>query len=146
MVDLHYQNISEIPGLDSEFLFSWYTEVCIIEKKELGMVNVILVNDEEILEVNQVYLQHDYYTDIITFDYCEGDVIIGDLYISVDTVKSNSLKFGTDVSDEFKRVLVHGILHLCGYGDKTDEDEKNMRLKEDEMLNLIVSRETILTL
>ncbi len=146
MVDLHYQNISEIPGLDSEFLFSWYTEVCIIEKKELGMVNVILVNDEEILEVNQIYLQHDYYTDIITFDYCEGDVIIGDLYISVDTVKSNSLKFGTDVSDEFKRVLVHGILHLCGYGDKTDEDEKNMRLKEDEMLNLIVSRETILTL
>ncbi len=144
MVEIHYQNIEEIPGLNSEFLFSWFTEVCKIESKELAEVNVILMSDEDLLEMNKEHLAHDYYTDIITFDYCEGDLIVGDLFISVDRVLDNSKEFNVSFNQELKRVMVHGVLHLCGYGDKTENEEKLMRVKENEMLSLSVSRETVL--
>lgn len=114
----------------------------IIEKyhKKTGVVTYIFCSDEEILRINRQYLNHDYYTDIITFDYTENGIVSGDLFISVDTVKSNSEKFGTVYEEELHRVMIHGILHLCGFADKTPEDEKVMREKENEALeNLVVN-------
>jgi rRNA maturation RNase YbeY len=109
-----------------------------IEKyhKKTGAVTYIFCSDEEILEINRQYLNHDYYTDIITFDYTKNGVVSGDLFISLDTVQSNSEKFGTVYEEELHRVMIHGILHLCGFKDKTLEDEKIMREKENEALNL----------
>lgn len=144
MVEIHYQNIEEIPGLSSEFLFSWFTEVCKLENKELAEVNLIFMSDDDLLEMNRTHLDHDYYTDIITFDYCENDLILGDLFISVDRVKENAEDFKVSFGEELKRVCIHGVLHLCGYGDKSEEDERLMRSKENEMLDLTVSRETII--
>jgi rRNA maturation RNase YbeY len=88
------------------------------------------------LRINKLYLDHDYYTDIITFDYSENDVISGDIFISLETVRSNSEQFSTDYFEELHRVIIHGILHLCGLKDKSLEDEKVMREKEDEALAL----------
>jgi rRNA maturation RNase YbeY len=85
--------------------------------------------------MNQKYLNHDYFTDIITFDYCEDNVISGDLFISVDRVKENADSFNVDELTEIHRVMIHGVLHLCGYKDKTEEEEKNMRLLENKYLN-----------
>lgn len=143
MVEIHYQNIDEIPGLNSEFLFSWFTAVCAIEEKELAEINVILMSDEDLLLMNKEHLQHDYYTDIITFDYCEDLFIAGDLFISVDRVADNASEFNVSFNHELKRVCVHGFLHLCGYGDKSEAEELLMRSKENEMLSLDVSRETL---
>ncbi|GHT60589.1 endoribonuclease YbeY [Bacteroidia bacterium] len=107
-----------------------------IEKyhKKAGAVTYIFCSDEEILKINKQYLNHDYYTDIITFDYTEGEVVSGDLFISLNTVKSNSEKFGTAYEEELHRVMIHGVLHLCGFKDKTPADEKIMREKENEAL------------
>ena len=135
MVELHYIEV-EIPGLTPEFFVSWFTKVCGQERKELGDLNVIFCSDEYLLEMNRTHLKHDYYTDIITFDYCDADVVSGDLFISVDRVKENATSFSISFMDELHRVCVHGLLHLCGYGDKSDEDEILMRAKEDEMLLL----------
>ena len=88
------------------------------------------------MDVNQQYLQHDYFTDIITFDYCEKDKLSGDLFISVDSVRENSVEYGTDFKDELNRVIVHGILHLIGYDDHSDEDIAEMRKKENYYLSL----------
>jgi len=109
----------------------------VIEKnhKKAGAIDYIFCSDEDILKMNKHYLNHDYYTDIITFDYSENDIVSGDLFISLDTVKSNSEKFGTVYEDELRRVMIHGILHLCGFKDKTPEDEKIMREREDEALS-----------
>ena len=87
-------------------------------RKRLGEIAYIFCSDEKILEVNRQYLQHDYYTDIITFDYCEGDRLSGDLFISLDTIHTNAEQFGTSYEDELHRVIIHGILHLCGINDK----------------------------
>lgn len=114
-----------------------------IEKynKKTGAVTYIFCSDEEILRINKQYLNHDYYTDIITFDYTENDVVSGDLFISLDTVESNSEKFGTIYEEELHRVMIHGILHLCGFKDKTLEDEKIMREKENEALDFFNSKQ-----
>lgn len=135
MVELHYIEV-EIPGLTPEFFVSWFTKVCGQERKELGDLNVIFCSDEYLLELNRTHLKHDYYTDIITFDYCDADVVSGDLFISVDRVKENATSLSISFMDELHRVCVHGLLHLCGYGDKSDEEEILMRAKEDEMLLL----------
>jgi rRNA maturation RNase YbeY len=92
--------------------------------------------------MNQQYLNHDYYTDIITFDYSQADQISGDLFISIDRVYDNAVQVGVDRVDELKRVCVHGVLHLCGFGDKTDDEARVMRAKEDYYLDKYVSRET----
>jgi rRNA maturation RNase YbeY len=92
--------------------------------------------------MNIDFLQHDYYTDIITFDYCEDGVVCGDLFISIDRVLDNSIELNTSYDSELKRVCVHGVLHLCGYKDKSDADEKEMRSKEDFYLQKYVPRET----
>ena len=104
--------------------------------RKIGDINVIFCSDNYILDVNMKYLQHDYFTDIITFDYCEGKVLSGDLFISVDSVRENSIEFGTDFEEELHRVIVHGVLHLIGYDDHTEEDKKLMRQKENYYLQM----------
>ena len=126
------------PKIKRREITRWIRQV-IIEyfHRKPGDITYIFCSDEEILRMNKSYLNHDYYTDIITFDYSEGDMISGDLFISLETVKTNSEKFGTEYDEELYRVMIHGILHLCGYEDKTPEEKKMMRVKEDEALGLI---------
>ncbi|MCQ2171875.1 MAG: rRNA maturation RNase YbeY [Bacteroidales bacterium] len=113
----------------------WLKFVAGSELKTLGNVNIIFCSDNYILDVNMQYLQHDYFTDIITFDYCEGKTLSGDLFISIDSVRENSVFYGTEFRDELNRVIVHGILHLVGYDDHSDEDIILMRSKEDYYLS-----------
>ena len=114
----------------------WLKMVAGSEIRKIGDINVIFCSDNYILDVNIKYLQHDYFTDIITFDYCEGKVLSGDLFISVDSVRENSIEFGTDFEEELHRVIVHGVLHLIGYDDHTEEDKKLMRQKENYYLQM----------
>lgn len=114
----------------------WLKTVAESEIKRIGDVNIIFCSDPYILDVNIKYLGHDYFTDIITFDYCEGKVLSGDLFISLDSVKENSIFYNTDFNQELNRVIVHGLLHLIGYDDHTDSDISMMRSKEDYYLSL----------
>ena len=114
----------------------WLKMVAGSEIRKIGDINVIFCSDNYILDVNMKYLQHDYFTDIITFDYCEGKVLSGDLFISVDSVRENSIEFGTDFEEELHRVIVHGVLHLIGYDDHTEGDKKVMRQKENYYLQM----------
>lgn len=136
MVDVFFEGIDEVPGVNPEFLFAWYTNVCEVEGKSLGDVSLIFCSDEHLLQMNKEYLDHDYYTDIITFDYTEGALVSGDLFISVDRVLDNANQFNVAFQDELHRVCVHGLLHLCGYKDKSDSEELLMRSKENQMLEL----------
>ena len=115
----------------------WLRLVAESEVYTLGNISVIFCSDNYILDINQRYLQHDYFTDIITFDYTQGTKISGDLFVSVDSVKENSVEYGVEFEDELHRVIVHGILHLIGYDDHTEEDIRVMRSKEDYYLSLL---------
>ena len=136
MVQIHYEN-TEILDLDPEFFVSWLSQVATMEKKILGELNLIFCSDDYLLEINKEYLDHDYYTDIITFDYTQGEVLSGDLFISIDRVKDNAKSFEAETKEEILRVVVHGFLHLAGYEDKTENKEKEMRLKEDTYLKIV---------
>ena len=114
----------------------WLRMVAGSEIKTLGDISIIFCSDNYILDVNIRYLHHDYFTDVITFDYCEGNILSGDLFISVDTVKDNADFYKTDFDTELNRVIVHGILHLIGYDDHCDEDIAEMRAKENYYLDL----------
>lgn len=114
----------------------WLKMVAASELRKIGDINIIFCSDNYILDVNMKYLQHDYFTDIITFDYCEKDVLSGDLFISIDSVRENALFYGTEFPEELNRVIVHGVLHLIGYDDHTEEDIKTMRSKENYYLEL----------
>lgn len=113
---------------------AWIKAVAASYGKKVGEIAYIFVNDEKILEVNRQYLQHDYYTDIITFDYCEGDVISGDLFISLDTVRTNAEQVGATYEQELHRVIIHGILHLCGINDKGPGEREIMEVAENKAL------------
>ena len=115
---------------------NWLKTVAGSEMKRIGDINIIFCSDPYILEVNLKYLQHDYFTDIITIDYCEGDKLSGDLFISIDSVRENSIFYGTEFEDELNRVMVHGLLHLIGYDDHSDTDIAQMRAKENYYLEL----------
>jgi len=124
----------------------WLKQVALSEGCTLGAISVIFCSDPYILDVNQQYLGHDYYTDIITFDYCEGGkpgkigsgkTLNGDLFISIDTVKANSEEYGASFHEELHRVIVHGVLHLIGYDDHTEADVAMMRAKENEKLEML---------
>ena len=115
----------------------WLKFVAESEIRKIGDINIIFCSDSYILDVNMKYLQHDYFTDIITFDYCEGNVLSGDLFISIDSVRDNASFYGTEFSEELYRVMVHGVLHLIGYDDHTDSEQKMMRSKEDYYLSQI---------
>ncbi|MCK9311663.1 MAG: rRNA maturation RNase YbeY, partial [Bacteroidales bacterium] len=106
--------------------------------KKAGEINYIFCSDARILEVNNQYLHHDYYTDIITFDYSGQVKISGDIYIGIETVESNARMIGLSYDSELKRVIIHGILHLCGFKDKTPETEIIMHQKEDEALKIYI--------
>jgi probable rRNA maturation factor len=120
----------------SQALKSWIKQVIEKEKKSPGSVSYIFVDDETLLRMNREYLKHDTYTDIVTFDYTENKTISGDIFISIDRVKENAEKFGVDFEEELKRVIIHGVLHLCGYKDKTRSDSETMRKKENAALKL----------
>ena len=114
----------------------WLKEVALKEAKVLGDISIVFCSDPYILKVNRKYLGHDYYTDIITFDYCSDNTLAGDLFISIDSVKDNSAYYGSSFEEELDRVIVHGILHLVGYDDHTESDIKTMREKENFYLSL----------
>ncbi len=128
---------------DTDFVFrdrrktgEWLKIAAESEIFRIGDISIIFCSDNYILDINQKFLQHDYFTDIITFDYCEGDRLSGDLFISVDSVRENAVEFGTEFKDELNRVIIHGLLHLIGYDDHTEEDIKMMRSKENYYLSL----------
>lgn len=110
---------------------SWIKKIIELEKKKTGQINFVFTSDEEVLKANVKYLNHSTYTDIITFDYCEEKIINGDIIISVERVKENAKKFKSTFDAEIKRVIIHGVLHLCGYKDKTRKDAELMREKEN---------------
>ncbi len=114
----------------------WLRLVAESEVRRLGNINIIFCSDNYILDINMRYLQHDYFTDIITFDYCEKKVLNGDLFISIDSVRDNAEFYGVDFYEELNRVMVHGILHLIGYDDHTDDDIATMRSKENYYLDI----------
>ena len=114
----------------------WLKMVVESEIKKMGDLSIIFCSDNYILDVNMRYLQHDYFTDIITFDYCEGNTISGDLFISIDSVRENALFYGATFEDELDRVMVHGVLHLLGYDDHTPEETSVMREKENYYVNI----------
>lgn len=127
----------KIPKIKKREVSNWIKAVAATYHKKVGDVAYIFCSDHKILEVNNQYLQHDYYTDIITFDYTQKDTISGDLFISLDTVKSNSEQFNTDYNEELHRIIIHGILHLCGINDKSDAERKHMTECENEALALL---------
>jgi len=110
---------------------SWIKKIVEEEKKQLGQINFVFTSDEELLKTNIQFLKHHTFTDIITFDSCDGSVINGDILISIERVKDNALKFETDFESELKRVIIHGVLHLCGYKDKKASEKEIMRFKEN---------------
>ena len=116
----------------------WLKQVTAREGKKTGHLNFIFVSEEMILDINKKYLHHHHYTDIITFDYSEGNIISGEMYISVETVCANAKKYQVDFHTELLRVMVHGVLHLCGYKDQTESERHEMQEKEDQMIKLYI--------
>jgi len=115
---------------------TWIRKVISSEEKQLGEINYIFCDDHYLYKINLKFLEHDTYTDIISFDNSEGDELNGDIFISTDRVTENAKEYNVDFSEELKRVMIHGILHLCGYGDKTESEAALMRQKEDEKIAL----------
>jgi rRNA maturation RNase YbeY len=143
MTSLNCVDVIKPRFLKSRQLKAFVKSLVLSEGFVLGDVAIVLCSDEYLLKVNQDFLNHHYYTDIITFDYCENGIINGDLLISIDRVLENSIKEKTDFIDELHRVVFHGVLHLCGFKDKSKKDIEVMRFKESYYLNLFVPRETI---
>lgn len=127
----------EVPEINLGYIQEWFVKIVENEGKTLSNITVVLGSDDWLLEQNKSFLKHDYYTDIITFDYCEMDFISGDLLISIDRVNDNAKNYNVSRETELNRVLVHGLLHLCGYGDKTEKEIEIMRKKEDYYLTLL---------
>ena len=146
MITYHSENIS-FPKIKRRETTNWIKSIAGEYNKIIGEVNFIFCSDEKILEINRQYLQHDYYTDIITFDYSEPEVfrpqgekinkISGDIFISLDTVKSNAEQYNQQFETELCRVIIHGILHLCGQKDKNETDRAEMTRKENAALSTL---------
>ena len=120
-----------------KILKEWLKKVVLNEKKILGELNIIIVSDDALLKINKKYLKHEYFTDIITFNYNVGDIVSGDIYISLDRVLENAQELQVSDKDELNRVMVHGVLHLLGYNDETKEQKEEIRKMEDSSLNLL---------
>ena len=134
MISFNYETNFELP-YEEEFSL-WISKVITSENCKEGDINYIFCDDEYLLDINQKYLSHDTLTDIISFDYTVGKELHGDIYISVERVKENANDFEVDFIDEIRRVMVHGILHYCGYKDKSEDEKKLMRSKEDFYIKL----------
>ena len=135
MITYDAENV-KMPHIAKRATTAWIRRVAATYGKEVGDVAYLFCDDQKILEVNRTYLSHDYYTDIITFDYCDDHKIHGDIVISLDTVRSNAEQFGTDYEEELHRVIIHGILHLCGIDDKGPGQRAIMEAAENEALRL----------
>ena len=133
MIHFFYENIEE--NID-ENLKNWIENIIISEGKKTGEINYIFCDDEYLLKINQDFLDHDYYTDIITFDQVRGKTISGEIFVSLQRIKDNASLISKNYEEEKKRVIAHGILHLCGYKDKTEEEQNTMRAKENFYLSL----------
>lgn len=123
---------------NKKLLKNWIKQVITSFGYRVGDIAYLFTDDEKILKINREYLNHDYFTDIITFDYSTEGVIEGDIVISVDTVKSNSIELNTDFYEELYRVIIHGILHMVGFDDKTDEQKEKMRQEETKAINILL--------
>ena len=132
----------DFPPVKRRKIAQWVKQVASGYSKKIGEINYIFCTDNRILEINCQYLQHDYFTDIITFDYSESNILSGDMFISLETIKSNSEKFGTTYHDELLRVIIHGFLHLCGENDKSPKEREIMSQKEDVALALLNETKT----
>jgi len=128
MIQFFYENLPESVSADYK---KWLEDIILSEEKKLGEINYIFCDDEYLLKINQDYLQHDYYTDIITFDYVKGKTISGEIFVSLQRISDNASTLSKNYEEELRRVLAHGILHLSGYKDKSEEEEREMRRKED---------------
>ena len=136
MISFLTENI-KMPKLDRKAVRAWITEVAAsYEGRKVGNLNYIFCNDDRILEVNKEFLGHDYYTDIITFDYSEPGLVSGDMFISLETVETNSFKFHTSYDKEMMRVIIHGVLHLCGINDKGPGERAVMEAAEEKALDM----------
>ncbi|SIS74003.1 rRNA maturation RNase YbeY [Kaistella chaponensis] len=134
MIQFFFENIDEItlpPNTEN-----WLKELIISEDKKPGEINYIFCDDDHLLQVNKDFLNHDYYTDVITFDYVKGKTISADIFVSLPRILDNSSTLSNAFNSELLRVLAHGVLHLCGYKDKTDEEISEMRQKEDYYLSI----------
>lgn len=134
MIQFFFENIDEIT-LPSN-TENWLKELIISEDKKPGEINYIFCDDDHLLQVNKDFLNHDYYTDVITFDYVKGKTISADIFVSLPRILDNSSTLSNAFNSELLRVLAHGVLHLCGYKDKTDEEISEMRQKEDYYLSI----------
>lgn len=133
MITFNYEIDFELPH--SEAIFQqWIEKIIVSENKELGEINYIFCDDDYLHKINVEYLEHDTLTDIITFDYTEGNILSGDIFISVERVQDNANDFEVSFQTELLRVMAHGVLHLCGYKDKSDVDSLQMRAKEEEKM------------
>lgn len=135
MITYHAEGVT-MPRLARRQLTRWIRDVAALYGKMPGEVGYLFCNDAHILDVNRTYLQHDYYTDIITFDYSKDQIINGDIVISLDTVRSNAEQYGKNYDEELLRVIIHGILHLCGLHDKGPGERQQMEKAEDAALQL----------
>ena len=136
MITYSCENV-KMPAIKKRDTTAWIRRVAATYNKKVGEVGYLFCDDEHILQVNREFLQHDYYTDIITFDYCEDDVLNGDIVISLDTVRSNAAQLGKDYDDELHRVIIHGILHLCGLNDKAPGEREQMEAAENQALAML---------
>lgn len=136
MITYNSENV-RMPAIKKRDTTAWIRRVAATYGKRVGEVGYLFCDDEKILEVNREFLQHDYYTDIITFDYCEDDTLNGDIVISLDTVRSNAQQLGKDYDEELHRVIIHGILHLCGQNDKGPGEREQMEAAENQALALL---------
>jgi len=134
MISFNYENDFELSN--EEQLSNWISRVIASEEKKEGEINYIFCDDDYLLNLNEQYLNHDTLTDIISFDYSVGNEIHGDIFISIERVIDNAADFKVSFEEELKRVMVHGVLHYCGYKDKTEEDVALMRSKEDEKIKM----------
>ena len=135
MIAFHSEGI-DIKTLNLKRVSDWLSQTIRKEQKEIGNLNFVFSSDEYLLSMNQEYLNHDTYTDVITFNYVENNLISGDIFISAERVKENALLYSSNFTDELHRVIVHGVLHLIGYNDKTDREAQEIRAKEDFYLTL----------
>ncbi len=143
MISLNSVDVVKPKFIKSRQLKPFIKSLVLSEGLVSGDIAIVFCSDEYLLKVNQDFLNHDYYTDIITFDYCENGIVNGDLLISLDRVLENSTKENTSFLEELHRVVFHGVLHLCGFKDKSKKDIEIMRFKESHYLNLYVPRETL---
>ncbi len=133
MIQFFFENIEQIE-LDGN-ITKWLEDLIVSEQKKPGDINYIFCDDEYLLQINREHLHHDYYTDVITFDYVKGKTISGDIFVSLPRISENAVNLSKDFDSELHRVLAHGVLHLCGYKDKLDTEIAEMRQKEDFYLS-----------